>query len=193
MSDVTPSRRGRPRSVETEEAILDTAYRMMAADGLSAASIDAIARESGVSKMTIYKWWPSREALLIDAFLRQAACMLPIPEAGDAVARISRHASAYAVALGGDFGKVQLAVIAECIARTGSPRLFAERYLGARRDSAVTIIKAGQKDGEVTSTEPAVDLYDRIYGTLFYQDAFGFRAVTADHARKLVAAVLTGA
>ncbi|WP_398469176.1 TetR/AcrR family transcriptional regulator [Tardiphaga sp.] len=193
MSDVKPIRRGRPRSVETEEAILESAYRMMAADGLSAASIDAIARESGVSKMTIYKWWPSREALLIDAFLRQAASMLPIPEDGDAVARIGRHASAYAVALSGEFGKVQLAVIAECIARTGSARLFAERYLGARRDVVAKIIKAGQKDGSVTSTEPASDLYDRIYGTLFYQDAFGFRAVTADHARRQVKVVLAGA
>lgn len=193
MSEIKPIRRGRPRSVETEEAILDSAYRMMAADGLAAASFDAIARESGVSKMTIYKWWPSREALLIDAFLRQAASMLPIPEDGDAVTRINRHAAAYAVALSGEFGKVQLAVIAECIARTGSARLFAERYLGARREAVVKIIKAGQKDGAVTSTEPASDLYDRIYGTLFYQDAFGFRTVTADHARKLVKAVLTGA
>lgn len=193
MSDIKPIRRGRPRSIETEGAILDSAYRMMAVDGLAAASIDAIARESGVSKMTIYKWWPSREALLIDAFLRQAASMLPIPDNGDAVARISRHASAYAVALSGEFGKVQLAVIAECIARTGSARLFAERYLGARRDIAAKIIKTGQKDGSVMSKEPAEDLYDRIYGTLFYQDAFGFRAVTADHARRLVRTVLVGA
>src|SRR3954467_3489277 len=117
MTDVTPVRRGRPRSVETEDAILDSAYRMMAAQGLAAASIDAIARDSGVSKMTIYKWWPSREALLIDAFLHEAATMLPLAESGDAVARITRHATAYANALTGDFGKVQLAVIAECIAR----------------------------------------------------------------------------
>ncbi len=192
MSDVKPIRRGRPRSVETEEAILDSAYRMMAVDGLAAATIDAIARGSGVSKMTIYKWWPSREALLIDAFLRQAATMLPIADSGDAVVRISRHASAYAMALGGEFGKVQLAVISECIARTGSARLFAERYLASRRDAVVKIIKTGQQDGSVTSAEPAGDLYDRIYGTLFYQDAFGFRAVTADYARKLVKAVLTG-
>lgn len=192
MSDVKPIRRGRPRSVQTEEAILDSAYRLMAADGLVAATIDSIARDCGVSKMTIYKWWPSREALLIDAFLRQAASMLPIPDSGDAVARISRHASAYAVALSGSFGKVQLAVIAECIARTGSALIFSDRYLSSRRDVVVKIIKAGQQDGSVTSTEPAGDLYDRIYGTLFYQDAFGFRIVAADHARKLVKTVLAG-
>jgi AcrR family transcriptional regulator len=192
MSDTSPIRRGRPRSVETEDAILSSAYRMMAEEGLAATTFEAVARESGVSKMTIYKWWPSREVLLIDAFLREAASMLPFPDGDDAAARIGRHASAYATALTGAFGKVQLAVIAECIARTGSARLFSERYLAARRDMAVKIIKAGQKDGSVMSSEPASDLYDRIYGTLFYQDAFGFRAVTADGARKLVKTVLAG-
>jgi AcrR family transcriptional regulator len=188
-----PAKRGRPRSVETEDAILGSAYRLMATQGLAATSIDAVARDCGVSKMTIYKWWPSREALLIDAFLRQASNMLPLAESGDPVARITRHASAYAVALTGDFGKVQLAVIAECIARTGSARIFSERYLDSRREVALRIIKLGQKDGSITASEAAGDLYDRIYGTLFYQYVFGFRGLTADSARKLVRAVLAGA
>jgi len=186
-----PVRRGRPRSSETEQAILDSAYRIMASEGLAAASIDAVARDSGVSKMTIYKWWPSREALLIDAFLRQAASMLPLPDKGDALARLRKHASAYVAALNSDFGKVQLAVIAECIASTGSAAIFSERYLAIRREVAIGIIEAGQKDGSILAAEPAGDLYDRIYGTLFYQYVFGFRGLTRDYAEKLVNSVLT--
>ena len=186
-----PVRRGRPRSVETEDAILDSAYRMMAAEGLAATTIDAIARDSGVSKMTIYKWWPSREAVLIDAFLRQASTMLPLSESGDPFTRITKHAAAYAMARNSDFGKVQLAVIAECIARTGSAKIFSERYLGIRRDISLAIIKDGQKDGSIVALEPAGDLYDRIYGTLFYEYVFGFRPLTADYARKLVKSVLS--
>ena len=192
MTDIKPVRRGRPRSVKTEDAILDSAYRMMAAQGLAATTIDAIARDSGVSKMTIYKWWPSREAVLIDAFLRQASTMLPLSENGDPFMRITKHAAAYAVALNSDFGKVQLAVIAECISRTGSAKIFSERYLGIRRDISLAIIKDGQKDGSIVASEPAGDLYDRIYGTLFYEYVFGFRPLTADYARKLVKSVLSG-
>ncbi|SFL61438.1 transcriptional regulator, TetR family [Bradyrhizobium sp. NFR13] len=191
MTDVNPVRRGRPRSVETEDAILESAYRMMAAQGLAATTIDAIARDSGVSKMTIYKWWPSREAVLIDAFLRQASTMLPLSESGDPFMRITKHAAAYAVALNSDFGKVQLAVIAECISRTGSAKIFSERYLGIRRDISLAIIKDGQKDGSIIASESAGDLYDRIYGTLFYEYVFGFRPLTADYARKLVKSVLS--
>lgn len=189
-AEAKPVRRGRPRSAETEQAILESAYSIMAAEGLAAASIDAVARDSGVSKMTIYKWWPSREALLIDAFVRQASSMLPLPDKGDVMARIRKHASAYVDALNGDFGKVQLAVISECIAGTGSAKIFAERYLAIRRDVAVRIIRSGQQDGTVHASEPAGDLYDRIYGTLFYQYVFGFRALTRDYAEKLVSSVL---
>ena len=86
----------------------------MATTGLAATSIDAVARHSNVSKMTIYKWSPSREALLIDAFLNHASLMLPLPTSGTAADRLRSHVTVYAKALQGEFGKVQLAVISEC-------------------------------------------------------------------------------
>ena len=162
----------------------------MASEGLGCASIDAIARASGVSKMTIYKWWPTREELLIDAFLAQASAMLPLSEEEDPLTSITRHASAYVEALNGDFGKVQLAVISECVGRTGSAGMFRDRYLGMRRELALKIIRSGQKDGSIAVAEAAGDLYDRIYGTLFYQYVFGFRNLTKAYARKLVSKVL---
>ncbi|WP_454724389.1 MULTISPECIES: TetR/AcrR family transcriptional regulator [Cupriavidus] len=185
-----PARRGRPRSAASEAAILESAYRLTAADGLAATTIDAIARDSQVSKMTIYKWWPSREALLIDAFLRQAAQMLPLPEQGDPPAILREHAAAYAEALLQDFGKVQLAVIAECVANTGSAAIFSERYLALRREIAVKLIRRGQKEGSIAAPQAAGDLYDRIYGTLFYQFVFGFRRLSRSYARQLVNEVL---
>ena len=185
-------RRGRPRSIETTNAILESAYALMATTGLAATTIDAIARHSGVSKMTIYKWWPSREALLIDAFLHHAAQMLPLPpaSAGTPAARARRHAAAYAEALQGEFGKVQLAVVSECISRTGSAELFYARYLQFRRDALVDMIAAGQKDGSIQAEGPPQNLYDAIYGSLFYRYIFGIAPITPGYARSLVDLVL---
>ncbi|MCW0233002.1 MAG: TetR/AcrR family transcriptional regulator [Ferrovibrio sp.] len=185
-----PAKRGRPRSLETEAAILDAAYRLAASIGLNATTVDAIARESQVSKMTIYKWWPSRDALLIDAFLRQAAVMVPLPEQGDPLTILRDHAAAYARALNQDFGKVQLAVIAEDMAKNGSGVLFRDRYLKARKGIGVKVIQRGQSQGKFRRSVPASELYDRIYGTLFYQFLFGLRRVTPAHARALVDSVL---
>ena len=140
--------------------------------------------------MSIYKWWPSRLALLIDAYLRHAAQLLPLPEHGNPVQVLRAHVSAYARALGEDLGRVQLAVVAECLAHTGSAHLFSERYLSHRRARLLDIIQRGQRDGAITATEDAGDLYDRIYGTLFYQYVFGFGQLSAPYARRLVDAVL---
>jgi AcrR family transcriptional regulator len=190
-TDIVSGRPGRPRSVETERAVLEGAYALMAAQGLAATTIDAVARKTGVSKVTIYKWWPSREALLIDAFLRKAASLLPLSDEGDPVARLRSHAAAYAEALNGEFGRVQLAVIAECIAKTGSGRLFSERYLDVRRTMGIKIIRDGQQAGLIDNHRTAEELYDQIYGTLFYQSTFGLRRVSAAYARRLVSAVLS--
>lgn len=189
-TDIVSGRPGRPRSVETEQAVLEGAYALMATEGLAATTIDAIARKTGVSKTTIYKWWPSREALLIDAFLRRAASLLPLSEGGDPVSRLRSHAAGYAEALNGEFGRVQLAVIAECIAKTGSGRLFSERYLDVRRTMGVKIIRDGQQTGRIDKGRPAEELYDQIYGTLFYESTFGLRRLSAAYARRLVSAVL---
>ena len=189
MSEAAP-RRGRPRSATAEVAVLEATYRLLAAQGLGATSIDAIARESRVSKMTIYKWWPRREALLVDAFLRQAGLLLPFQAEGEPLAVMRAHAAAYATALAGEFGRVQLAVISECISSTGSAAEFAERYLWVRRDLGIDIIRAGQDGNGIRADTPAAELYDRVYGTLFYQSTFGLHAMTPAHANWLVTSLL---
>jgi AcrR family transcriptional regulator len=162
----------------------------MATTGLAATSIDAVARHSNVSKMTIYKWWPSREALLIDAFLNHASLMLPLPTSGTPAERLRSHAAAYAKALLGEFGRVQLAVISECISNTGSAEIFYERYLSYRRTALVELIAAGQRDGSVAAAGTPEDLYDAIYGSLFYRYIFGIKPISPAQARNLVDSLL---
>jgi len=82
---MTPSRaRGRPRSEEHRDAVLKAAMELMQEDDLRRASIDRISARSGVSKATIYKWWPNRTAVAIDAFLHQIMTDAPVPDTGSA-------------------------------------------------------------------------------------------------------------
>ncbi|MDH6132712.1 AcrR family transcriptional regulator [Kitasatospora sp. MAA4] len=76
---------GRRRNEEARQAILDAALRLTAAaagpsagggDG-GAVSIDAIAREARVGKQTIYRWWPSKSAVLLDALASVAEQQIP--------------------------------------------------------------------------------------------------------------------
>ena len=183
-------RPGRPRSDAAASAVLDTAYRLSAALGLRGATMQAIADESGVSKMTVYKWWPSRLHLLIDAYLRQATLVLPLSIRAAPVEAIHAHAARYVAALRGDLGRVQLAVLAECLAEHGNADLFVERYLRIRRDLGLDVIRRGQDEGSIVSGRPAEVLYDQIYGTIFYRCQFGLAGLDRAFVRSLVDSVL---
>lgn len=57
---------GRPRSARAHGRVLDAAVSLFAERGIDGASMDAIARTSGVSKATIYKHWPNKDALALE-------------------------------------------------------------------------------------------------------------------------------
>ncbi len=65
-SERTPRRRGEP----VREKILDTADRLFYRDGARAVGVDTIVAESGVAKMSLYRWFPTKDDL-IAAFLER--------------------------------------------------------------------------------------------------------------------------
>ena len=188
---IVPTRgRGRPRSEAAAGAVLDAAYQLSVDGGLRVATMQAIAIKSGVSKMTIYKWWDGRLTLLIDAFLRQTTVVLPLSVTNPPVESLHAHALGYLAALQGDLGRVQLAVLAECIAERGDPALFVERYLSIRRKLGVAVIRRGQRNGTIASTRSPEAIWDQIYGTIFYRFQFGLRGLNKAFVKELVETTL---
>src|SRR6204780_5757978 len=76
------AQRGRPRSQEADRAILTAAAELLADRGLSAMSIEEIAARAGVGKATIYRRWPSKGLLALDAFVASFAAQQPLPDTG---------------------------------------------------------------------------------------------------------------
>src|SRR5689334_22276137 len=75
--------RGRPRSEKAHKAILAAAAELLLARGLSEVSMDAVAERAGVSKATIYRWWPTKETLALDALYAEWAAFQPdLPDTG---------------------------------------------------------------------------------------------------------------
>ena len=68
---------GRRRNDAAREAILDAAFRLVSAPNPEALTIDAIAAEAGVGRQTIYRWWPSKGAVVADALARHARVVVP--------------------------------------------------------------------------------------------------------------------
>ncbi|HWE52822.1 MAG TPA: TetR/AcrR family transcriptional regulator [Bryobacteraceae bacterium] len=83
----------RTRSIRAHEDVLNAALELIAARGIDVTSMDAIADASGVSKATIYKYWPTKEALCLEA-IGSVNGELPPCDSGDARAdliQILRH------------------------------------------------------------------------------------------------------
>jgi AcrR family transcriptional regulator len=83
--DQTLRRRpGRPRSERSRAAVLRATSDLVHEVGLRAMTTDEIAGRSGVSKATIYKWWPNKYAVAVEAFLSEMAVDAADPDAGSA-------------------------------------------------------------------------------------------------------------
>ena len=81
-------------------------------------------------------------------------------------------------------------MISECISKTGSAEIFYERYLDLRRTAMIETITEGQQDGSIGASGAPGDLYDAIYGSLFYRYVFGIKPLSPAYARNLVDLVL---
>lgn len=76
-SGAAPKPRGRPRSEAARRAILAAARKLLERDGVSRLTVEAVAKEAGVGKPTIYRYWANAQELAMAALVDRA------PEAGD--------------------------------------------------------------------------------------------------------------
>ena len=80
---------GRPRSEQARRAILRSTLRLLKHTGFSDLTIEAIAADAEVGKATVYRWWPNKGALVVDAFASSADRKLRFPDTGSVQRDIS--------------------------------------------------------------------------------------------------------
>ena len=90
--DAAPSA-GRPRSEEAHRAILDATLELLVEGGYSALTVEGIAARAGVGKATIYRRWPSKLPLVIEAFSQLPG--FEDPDTGDLVRDLESMLTGY--------------------------------------------------------------------------------------------------
>jgi AcrR family transcriptional regulator len=81
---VTPPRphTGPKRNEQTRRAILDATQHLLRDDGYPALTVGAIAEAAGVGRQTIYRWWPSKADVVLEALIEWGATTVPAPAHG---------------------------------------------------------------------------------------------------------------
>ena len=80
MTDTSaPAARGRPKDPAKRAAILDSAKKLFVSQGFAGTSMDAVAKEARVSKLTVYSHFSDKETLFSAAIEAKCQNMLPVP------------------------------------------------------------------------------------------------------------------
>src|SRR5262245_42852991 len=109
----TPAARppGRPRSEASKQAILETAYELLKKRGIAAVSMQELARAAGASTATLYRWWDTKEAIMLDAFVEHVRPALALESDGSPLDRLRRHLIRGAAWLQSPDGQVAIRLI----------------------------------------------------------------------------------
>ena len=195
-SDVTAEapQRGRPRSERARKAILEAAAELLLARGLSAVSMDAVAERAGVSKATIYRWWPTKETLALDALYTEWAAVRPLARdtgslRGDLLSLLRPWAR---LAGSRPYGRVVAALLTEAQTDPVFAAEYRQRFVEPRREQGREILRRAIERGEIpadTKVEVALDL---LYGPLYHRLLHGHAPLNDRFVRDVVDTVLNG-
>ncbi len=184
--------RGRHRSLEAETSILKATLYLLERKPLRNVTADAIAQRAGVSKATIYKWWPHKNLVALDAYLASMTENVAIPDTGSAELDFTLQLQSLTAFYTSSLGRIFCQFIAEGQSDPEFLQLFRERILYARRDSARIMWRRGVERGEIREEVDSELVLDLIYGPTIFRLLAGHGSLTATESEAMVRAVFGG-
>ncbi|MFE3443082.1 TetR/AcrR family transcriptional regulator [Nocardia sp. NPDC059180] len=182
-----------PRAARSRSAILQAAIELCAEHGFAAVTMEAIATRAAVGKPTVYRWWRSKSAVLLDALLEiWAAPVVPMTDSGeqDVVADLRRWLYGFVDTFNDP--TLRPVIVGVLGAAQLDPELKAairERVHAPLRAGNQTCLVAAQRAGLLPAIDPEL-LEDSLVAPLWYRLLVSDEPVDRDYADAVLAAVL---
>jgi AcrR family transcriptional regulator len=164
-------RKGRPPSetAASHVAIMDAVYDLLQNKSVRDLTMEEVARRARVGKPTLYKWWPTKAALVLAMLCERMAPNLEKPTDLTAEESLRFRVLSLIDAFNGPFGRIVAGLIAEGQSETGVLREFFDRWVSPRRTATIADLQRGKDAGELRpETEPEL-LNDAIFGAIYYR------------------------
>ncbi|GAB0102007.1 TetR/AcrR family transcriptional regulator [Nocardia sp. JMUB6875] len=183
---------GRRRNEAAHQAILDAALRLLGESEGTPVTIDAIARAAGVGKQTVYRWWPSKGALLLDALTERAALQVPTPDSGSL--REGLHTIIAATFRGAQSDSTAPALRSLVCEAAHDPHLaeLLRTFTGQRRAAVRAVLERGRERGELAADADLELMIDEFYGVFWYRFILGHGPLDDAVAARLTDSILAG-
>jgi AcrR family transcriptional regulator len=164
---------GRRRNEAARQAVLDAALRLLTTRGYAALTVAAIAREAGVGKQTIYRWWRGRADIVLEAATELARTLVPVPDTGTLRGDLEAFLTA---TYGGAEDPRTLEILRAMAVEAQLDPEFAERFrefIARRRGVLTDLLRRGIERGELPPDANLTLLVDVVYGVLWYRVLVG--------------------
>ena len=183
-------KRLRPEEIET--VIINTVFEDLREHGFRAVTVESISAKTGIAKTSIYRRWPNKAAMVMEAFLFRIGPGIEFPRRSTYVESIRLQMLALAKAFRGPFGSMIKALLGEAQFDAELAEAFRTRWISPRREAAKEVIQSAIRNKEL---RPDVDLdqaLDALYGGLYYRLMIGSGPLSDACVRGIFSAVLDG-
>lgn len=171
--------------------VLAETYRQLSLSGVAGLSIDEIARASGVAKTTIYRHWPTRAALVVDACSRLGS-PLAAPDSGDTRRDLLALTTTFAAQLRDSTWSVVHPSIVDAGERDADIRAMQAALHLAFMAPFDAVVARARSRGDIDPARSTRSVVAGLVGPLFYRRWFSRERIDARFIRECVDAVLTG-
>ncbi len=171
--DTNASQPGRPRSPRIQQAILKAAANLVLESGFKALTIDAIAARAAVGRMTVYRRWPNKAAIVMDAFVARVdpgTLFLPAKSYAESIRLQMRT---MAKAFRGKDGALIRALLAEAQFDSELATALRERWTMPRRKMAIGYFQQGIRSGFFRPDADPNAIIDVLYAPMYYRLQMG--------------------
>ncbi|MFF2083831.1 TetR/AcrR family transcriptional regulator [Nocardia sp. NPDC058176] len=174
------------------QQIYACALDLLAAEGFDNLTMEEVARRSGVNKTTLYRWWPSKDALLAAALTAAAPLQITIPDTGSLRGDLTALAAEIARLLTAeDTAAIAIAVLSASAQR---PELAAvgHRFFGDRLEHEQQIFDRAVERGEIGPDTDTATVMDLLAGALWSHLILRGRPLTPEYLRATTDIVVRG-
>lgn len=158
--------------------------RLLQTETVQAITIEAIAREAGVGKATIYRWWSSKALVVIDAFMEHHIVKSPMPRDRAPAEAIAMHIASLVQQYAGWTGRIVSQIIAEGQSDPEVLREFRERFHYGRRAVVREVLEVWRREADLPAPPNIEVLSDLLYAPVYMRLLLGHGALDAAFARE---------
>lgn len=163
------NKKGRPRSEKSRRKILDSTNKLLLHMTVQELSIEAIAKKAKVGKTTIYRWWPNKTAVVMDALINQPSMQTSMPTASSNSQAIEMQLERLIRLLHSNNGQTIAQLFSEAQGDKKSLKIFEDHFLGPLIDAIEYSVLQGQEDGEFRNDIDIKMAVDMIVGPAFFR------------------------